>query len=414
MVSLFVTKELKVHLHTDFMSSWSSILVATNAPLIYFIEKSRAEDDSLNVLNDTNLLKVEVMNDFKGLENESPTTMSALLDFLYYITIGDINKAYISIQSLNIPSIWEKMAQVCVRSNRLDIAELALAQIGHVNGIKCLRKAKDQSENKVALAEVAIQLGMLKDAARLYKGCNRNDLLSNLLYRQNLWDEALSAAGEDSIQQQIVNYSYGKYLNSIGNQRASQKQLEKSGLSKVSIIKLILERENKDVKEYIEQSKDAESLKWYASYYESIGNIESSKKLYQMIGDELSLVRLACHQNEVDNAFALVNESNDAAAAYHLARHLEALGDYKNAVRYYSKSSMYNHAVRLCKMNRFDSELMHIVINCYPAQIIACAHYFEEEGKMEEAVELYIKGNDNESALRGEIYVLSANYLQTL
>lgn len=53
-----------------------------------------------------------------------------------------------------------------------------------------------------------------------------------------------------------------------------------------------------------------------------------------------------------------MNDSGSAPAAYHLARHLEAVGRTAEAVSFYARSSRFNHAIRLAKDHGMDSEVV--------------------------------------------------------
>lgn len=53
----------------------------------------------------------------------------------------------------------------------------------------------------------------------------------------------------------------------------------------------------------------------------------------------------------------MVDESGSLSAAYHLARHLEAVGQIADAVSFYARSNRYNHAIRLAKEHGMDSEV---------------------------------------------------------
>jgi intraflagellar transport protein 140 len=63
-------------------------------------------------------------------------------------------------------------------------------------------------------------------------------------------------------------------------------------------------------------------LKWWGAYLESKENYDRAKKYYSKANDYLSLVRINCYQDDMVTAAAIVNESGDKAAAYHLARQL--------------------------------------------------------------------------------------------
>jgi intraflagellar transport protein 140 len=58
-------------------------------------------------------------------------------------------------------SVWENMAQMCVKSHRIDVAKVCLGRMGHARGIKLLRDETSRgasSETQVAL--IALSLGM--------------------------------------------------------------------------------------------------------------------------------------------------------------------------------------------------------------------------------------------------------------
>jgi intraflagellar transport protein 140 len=98
----------------------------------------------------------------------------ALLDFSYNLTLGKLDEAYRAVKAIDSPGIWENMAQMCVKTRRLDVAEVCLGNMGHVRGAAAVREAvKNSKENgtniDVAVGVLAIQLGLLDDAARIFR-----------------------------------------------------------------------------------------------------------------------------------------------------------------------------------------------------------------------------------------------------
>lgn len=67
------------------------------------------------------------------------------------------------------------------------------------------------------------------------------------------------------------------------------------------------------------------------------------------------------NNNCIYQAIGIVNESGSAPAAYHLARHLEAVGRTAEAVSFYARSNRFNHAIRLAKDHGMDSEVIGII-----------------------------------------------------
>jgi hypothetical protein len=83
----------------------------------------------------------------------------------------------------------------------------------NARGTRAVRLAKQEPEKEVAVAAVAIELGMLEDAERLYKECGRYDLLVKLYMAAGKWTEALKlSSSNDRIHLKTVHYLYAKYL----------------------------------------------------------------------------------------------------------------------------------------------------------------------------------------------------------
>ena len=72
------------------------------------------------------------MRDFVGMEDVDETTRTALLDFSYNLTLGRLDDAYRAVKTIGNPALWENMAHMCVKTKRLDVAEVCLGNMGHV------------------------------------------------------------------------------------------------------------------------------------------------------------------------------------------------------------------------------------------------------------------------------------------
>ena len=70
--------------------------------------------------------------------------------------------------------------------------------------------------------------------------------------------------------------------------------------------------------------KDPALRKWWAQYQEFCGEFEQAEKFYQQCQDYLSLVRVFCCLEKIEEADKLANETGDYAACYHMARHHES------------------------------------------------------------------------------------------
>lgn len=74
----------------------------------------------------------------------------------------------------------------------------------------------------------------------------------------------------------------------------------------------------------------------------------------------------------IHQAIGIVNDSGSAPAAYHLARHLEAVGRTVEAVSFYARSNRFNHAIRLAKDHGMDSEVVSMIQGMDPAVTMLC------------------------------------------
>ncbi len=75
---------------------------------------------------------------------------------------------------------------------------------------------------------------------------------------------------------------------------------------------------------YINDMQDPELLRWWGKYNESLGHLDTALQSYQQANDTVAIVRLRCQQEDFVAACEVVEQSDNAAAAFMLARQLEA------------------------------------------------------------------------------------------
>jgi intraflagellar transport protein 140 len=389
------------------------MLLGISVPRLYFVQNESEVDDPDASLQEEKegeskadgrsgpTLCSTVMRDFVGLADVDPQTLTALLDFSYYLTIGNMDAAYRAVKLIKNTTVWENMAHMCVKTKRLDVAEVCLGNMGYARGAAAVREAKKEPEPEAAIAMVAIQLGRIDDAAKLYEECGRYDLLNKLYQGQGQWDKAIEIATKsDRIHLKTTHHQYAKYLETIGDTAGAIRNFERADTYKTEVPRMLFDQTRiEDLEDYIMQGNDIELLKWWAGYCESLGHFEKARRYYARANDDLSLVRVACHNREMSQAADIVAETNSKSAAYHLARQYEAMGEVQEAISHFNMSGCYNHAIRLSKAYGLDSELMSFALKSRPSSMIDCAQYFEKKGEYEKAVQLYQKGGDNNKAL---------------
>lgn len=394
-LTLFVSENLSVNVHTDTNTIKKFLrLVSINVPSKLFVSKVNAESGSLI---SGKLLKTPLEGYGDVEATMSAESLSALVDFDYYLTTCDLDKAYFCILHLKNNVTWFRLAKVSIVQNRVDIAERCLVKLGNGLGVAAVRKA----DKEVALAEAAIQLGMLDEAERLYKQWDRFDLLCDLYRRQDRWREAFSVANGCTIEQSLQIH-HNKKLEFSGQQDEFPSNNVASLASKKAKLKQLI-LSHKPVDSFLRQENDLKLFQWYAAYIENTGDLKKAKELYKLTSDNLSLVRIACLEGNLTDAFTLVRESKSCVAAYHLARHLEANGDIEGAISCFARSGKYNYAIRLSKAYGIEKEIMNFALQSEQSLRVECANYLKSIGQIEKAAELFIKGGEKKKAL--ELFV---------
>ena len=378
-------------------------LIGINVPSVIFrnyVNPLSKGDGTPSTRNNTVRLYAKTMRDFVGIDKVDDSTKHALLEFSFNLTLGKLDEAYRAVKAIDSPFIWENMAQMCVKTRRLDVAEVCLGNMGHARGAAALRESIKEG-NEVSIGVLAIQLGLLDDAAKLFREAGRYDLLNSLYQAAGQWEKAVHLAeNKDRIHLKTTHYHYAKYLESIGDINQAIRHYESSETFRTEVPRMLYTTgQIEDLEDYVHESKDTVLLKWWAAYLESKERYDKARKYYTRAGDHLSLVRILCFQGDFQKAADIVSESKSNAATYHFARQLEAQGELQEAIRYYASSGCYNHAIRLAKSYGMDSELMTFAIKSTPSLMLDCAAHFENKGDYEKAVQLYHKGGDYLHAL---------------
>lgn len=362
------------------------------------------QDGSIEAITNNANVVFRVLRDFAGLgplHTITDAIKSALLDFSFYLTLGKLDDAYRVVREINSPSIWENMAMMCVKSRRLDVAEICLGNMGHARGAAAVREAKKEGSVEVAVGVLAIQLGMIDDAMQLFIEANRFDLLNQLQQASGRWQRALTTATtRDRIHLKSTHYHYAKYLESIGRIDDAIEHYTHADTARQEVPRMLFHLGRIDeLGEFVLQSDDKALLKWWAAYMESLGRIDRAKKIYAKAKDHLSLVRIFCFNGDLQQAAEIVTETNDRAAAYHFARQLELANEFQEAINFFALSGCFNHCIRLAKEHGLDAELMRFALRSTPALMVESGMHFEAKGEADKAMQLYHKGGDTPRAL---------------
>uniref|UniRef100_A0A4W6G1I9 Intraflagellar transport 140 n=1 Tax=Lates calcarifer TaxID=8187 RepID=A0A4W6G1I9_LATCA len=264
----------------------------------------------------------------------------------------------------------------------------------------CEKATRDAMLNFSFYLTIVLSTGALEDAEKLYKSCQRYDLLNNFYQASGQWQQALETAEiHDRIHLRTTYYSYAKYLESMGDKTLARAYYENSDTHRVEVPRM-LQDDTSNLEIYVNNMKDKSIYKWWAQYLESQSDMNSALHYYECAQDYLSLVRVHCYMGNIQKASEIANDTGDRAASYHLARHYEGHDDIKQAVHFYTRAQAYNNAIRLCKENGLDDQLMNLALLSNPEDMMEAACYYEEKGThMDRAVALYHKAGYVSKAL---------------
>lgn len=370
------------------------------------VEYAGAEDAeaAANKAREARRIQRSVLREFEGMNEEEIdfATSHALISFSYHLTVGEMDEAHRAVKKIKTASVWENMARMCVQTRRIDVAEICLGHMGHARGARALREAISAGADMDLCAGVlAVQLGQVEDAEKMYEASGRHDLLNELRQAQGDWDGAITLAEEkDRIHLRSTHYTYARILEAQGKTDAAIEHYEKAGTHRVDVPRMLFDlgRTSK-LREYVDSRREPELYKWWAQYCESNGKFDKALDYYQHARDHLSIVRVLCFHGKMDAAAEVVHESGDGAAAYHLAKHCEEAGRTKDAVFFYQRAGRYNHAVRLAREHNMASELSNLATQASTKVMVETAQYFEGRKMYDQAVRLYHKGGNVSRAL---------------
>lgn len=404
--TLFATSDYGVLMQDSFAIGESSeSLMALNVPHLLFITRPDADDEGATTAAANGQLphvKKRAMRDFVGLESVNEETKKDLLSFSYFLTVGNMDEAYRAVKKISAPNIWSNMAHMCVKTKRLDVAEVCLGNMSNARGARAVREAKVHPEKEAQVAMLAIQLNLLDDAERLYKECGRFDLLVQLYTASGRWKEALKTAAKHSrIQLKTTHYQYARHLEHLGDTASAIKHYEASETQRHEVPRMLFDSQHiAELETYIKSSDDPALLKWWAQYCESNGSYDEAIRYYDLAKETLALVRVYCYRGQDEKAAQVCVERQDLAACYHLARQYEQQQRVGDAIHFYKLARRYNHGIRLAKEHFLDAELMTLALECSSKELkVDAAKFFEDKQDWDKAVLLYQKGGKIPRAL---------------
>ena len=56
------------------------------------------------------------------IQDNDEKTVRALLDFSFYMAVGNMDEAFRAVKAIRNNAVWENMAHLCIKNKRLDVA----------------------------------------------------------------------------------------------------------------------------------------------------------------------------------------------------------------------------------------------------------------------------------------------------
>nr|CAD7423412.1 unnamed protein product [Timema monikensis] len=359
------------------------------------------------------LVKRMAMRDFEGLESCDKATREAVLNFSYNMTTGNMDEAFRAIKTIRRSAnkliwqfnlscetcssevVWESLAKMCVKTKRLDVASVCLGHMKHARGAMALRQAAHEPVLEARVAMLAVHLGLMDEAERLYELCGRYDRLNALYQAAGEWDKAMRVAEEhDRIHLRATCHNYASYLEGKGDTAGAARMYERADTHRSQVPRMLID-DPAALQTYVSKTKDVQLTKWWGQYMESTGRMDEAIECYEKAGDYFSLVRILCFQEDLTRAAQVASTTGDKAACYHLARRYESQGRIQEAVHFFTIAQAYGNAVRICRIFSFWSSLPLITVLCFqehgleeglwnlallagPREQLEAAQYFEQ------------------------------------
>ncbi|XP_050534466.1 intraflagellar transport protein 140 homolog isoform X2 [Daktulosphaira vitifoliae] len=343
-------------------------LIGLDTPHYFVLTKQKSDSLKVDCL---------LMKEFEGIDSLTEDIRKAIMNFSYNLCLGDIDLAFDFISNINNAEIWTSLAKMCVKTKRIDVAEICLGHMKDCRGIAIIRSMSSEKELETKVAALAMHLGMNDEAEELLKTCHRYDLLNKFYRSCNQISASLSVAEtKDRIHLRNTYYHVGRHLEIQGDITSAANMYCKAETQSYDIPRM-LQNDLVSLENYIKKKQSPLLLKWWAQYLEGNNDMEGAIQYYKQAGDDLSTVRILCYLGNLEQAAQICMNSTDMAASCHLARSYEVQGLHEEAVKLYVNARAYINAIRLCKEQYFDENLWNIALLAGSKEKIDVAQYFE-------------------------------------
>ncbi|KAG7302711.1 hypothetical protein JYU34_012664 [Plutella xylostella] len=300
-------------------------------------------------------LKQITLNEFQDLKDPDAATARQMLDFLYHMTIGSLEKAVVvgsNIAGGKSSVIWNSLAKECVSCKRPDMGAVCLGKMGNIKGALMMNKVMEDpnmdDDSKVGV--LAVNLGMLAEAEVLFTQAQRPDLVTRLKSAQDGGLAEITTGPSEGENVLLIKRAQHKLANLLwanGETGAALKLFEQAGTVVPHVPRMMTAQgQTQLLAQYVATSNDTQLILWWGHYLESVGDMDGALDAYARAKDFGEQTRLLCHMDRIEEAEKLCDK--DKAAMYQMARYLEMQPDKtESAVKMYLQAGIPTAAIRV-------------------------------------------------------------------
>lgn len=305
------------------------------------------------ILSQQSIKKI-LMHEFADCSENDIESLKQILDFLFYMTTGYLEKAVVvgtSILGAKNIVIWDSLAKVCVSLKRPDVGAVCLGKMGNIKGALMMRKVLNDNDmdDTCKVAVLAVNLDMTDEAEKLFREAQRPDLITRLISaKEGGLSEITSGPneGENALLVKSAQHKLAKVLWSNGETGAALKLFESAGTLVPHVPRMLIAQGQASLlAQYVSNSNDANLITWWGHYLESIGDLDGALQAYARANDFGEQTRLLCHMDRIEEAEKLCQKNR--SSLYQMARYFEMQPDKtESAVKVLSILSSRKHIHR--------------------------------------------------------------------
>ncbi|XP_034830489.1 intraflagellar transport protein 140 homolog isoform X1 [Maniola hyperantus] len=358
------------------------------------------------ILTQQNIKRI-LMNEFEDSNDYEQAKLKQVLNFIYYMTTGHLEKAVVmgsNITGSKNSVVWDSLAKVCVSLKRADVGAICLGKMGNIKGALMMRKvlSDDNMDDTSKVGVLAVNLGMIVEAEKLFREAQRPDLITRLMSaKDGGLNEIINGEkdGENMLLVKSAQHKLAKVLWANGETAASLKLFESAGTLVPHVPRMLIAQGQAAVlAQYVITSNDSNLIMWWGHYLESIGDLDGALEAYTRANDFGEQTRLLCHMDRIDEAEKLCLKNS--SSLYQMARYLEMnANETESAVKLYIKCGAISSAVRVAA-EAGAWNLVWRAGSCSSKHALYAASILENAGQNVHAIALYQKAGKAHMALR--------------